>query len=220
MISKRYLRTGLVFFVIGFTTFIFANEINKSPPVPETEFDIHVVMTALIQPNIFNITLIDGVYEFGQTPDCDFGQLIRGIEADPVNFNPACNDIDNAMYLNIINNSKSFGYYGYDDTDFGVGLNNIMLHLHPDRTEDEFIVLALTMIAVDADHGFIFPPELNPEGVLLDYQGQPVGDIFMPLGQAVTIYLNVPNTAGEYHFRCSYFCHAGHFGQIGRIIVT
>ena len=96
MIFKRYLRAGLVFIVIGFTAFIFANEsifINKSSPVPETEFDIHIVMTALIQPSIFNITLIDGVYESGQTPDCDFGYVIQGLEADPVNFKNCPADI-------------------------------------------------------------------------------------------------------------------------------
>ena len=183
---------------------------------PELEYDYHVVIVATINPSIFNVTLLDGIHE--ERPDCDFSTVISSVSQFAQNYNYelksqkldlACNDIQDSQYLIQTNSNSGLDYWK---------LNEITLLVKPNRSETEFLILALTLLATDTEHSLIFAEAENPDGILSDIHGS-TEQIFMDQLQPITTYLKIPNRPAEYLFRCAFFCSAGHFGQTGKIFV-
>ena len=181
---------------------------------PELEYDYHVVMVATISPAIFNVTLLDGID--GGHPDCDFGTVIASVSQNVQNYDYelgfrkldlACNDVQDSQYLSI--SSSGSDYWK---------LNEISLLVKANRSETDFLILALTLLGADTDHSLIFSEVENPDGIVSDIYGS-TEQIFMPQSQPITTYLKIPNWPAEYFFRCAFFCSAGHFGQTGKITV-
>ena len=182
---------------------------------PES-FDYHVLMNARISPWTYNITLMDGFD--GNEPDCDFDRIIELMTEDPKdmteNRDPAlsCNDIDNSIYQLYIDSEETG--QGYEGVVFATTIKL------PAVEGKDSIILALSMVAFDTEHGFIFPGELNPDGIIRDYEGGSV-ELILSQRKPSTIYLEIPNVEGFiYTFRCSFFCGAGHFGMLGEIRVV
>lgn len=177
---------------------------------PES-YDYHISVNALISPWTFNITLMDGFD--GNPPDCDVEHIEDLMTEDPKDMSrdrAPCNDIDNSLYNNV----------GIEDLSGVKRLVNVDVPFIVNRSESEFIVLAITLVAFDTEHGFIYPIEENPDGIITDFKGESI-ELILAQRKPHTIYVLVPNVIGlEFLWRCSFFCGAGHFGMTATINVV
>ena len=175
-------------------------------------YDYHISVNALISPWTFNITLMDGFD--GNAPDCDIEHIEDLMTEDPKNMGRdriPCNDVDNDLY------SSDEAIEDY------IGVKRLISLDVPaiaNRSEDEFITLAITLVAFDTEHGYIFPIEENPDGIINDFNGESI-ELILAQRKPHTIYIEIPNIAGlDFLWRCSFFCGAGHFGMTATIHVV
>lgn len=217
--KQRWNITSFAIPIVLILTFA-AVAVTAPIPIPgdgPEEFDYHILMNARISPWSYNITFMDGFD--GSAPDCDFDHVIELMTEDPKDMTKSrdpslsCNDIDDSIY-HLYLEAEEGGGQGYE----GVVVATLMEL--PVIEGKDFIILALSMVAFDTEHGFIFPRELNPDGEILDYEGSSI-ELVLPQRKPVTIYLQIPNIEGfTFIFRCSFFCGAGHFGMLGQIQVV